>query len=183
MQKNQRVAFGLVLMASILFFTVSCAKNMNQTEEGQVSAPPEVSAAQENSQNNDAQLQKERLKAEAASRKAAEAAFVEEKVPFSFDSAVLSEQARMILNKKADFLRSSPATHITVEGYCDERGSDEYNLALGQRRADSVRTFLIDTGIAADRMKTVSFGENKPIATGHDEESWALNRRAEFVIN
>jgi peptidoglycan-associated lipoprotein len=107
---------------------------------------------------------------------------MEEKVHFAFNSYVLSDQAVMLLNKKTDYLRSNPGIRITVEGHCDERGDDAYNLALGQRRAESVKTFLVDMGVGAVRVNTVSFGETKPIATGRDEASWARNRRAEFVI-
>lgn len=186
MKNNNRLLLCLVATAFFMLFTVSCAKNMTQTEELQTAAPPEVSETVAGSPVEDgqaAQLREERLRAEAAAREAAEAAFVKEKVHFDFNSFLLSDQARGILNKKADYLRSNPGVKITVEGHCDERGEDAYNMALGQRRADTVKTFLVNMGIEAVRMNTASFGENKPIAMGKDEASWARNRRAEFVIN
>jgi len=185
MKKTHKLALVL-MMILFMFFTTSCAKKMAQMETAEVTALPEVSEAVDSSQEDGAsaaQLQEERLRAEAEARKAAETAFVEEKVHFAFNSFVLSDQAVMILKKKADYLRSNPGIRITVEGHCDERGDDAYNLALGQRRAESVETFLVNMGIEAVRVNTVSFGETKPIAAGRDEASWARNRRAEFVIN
>ena len=72
---------------------------------------------------------------------------------------------------------------MTVEGHCDERGTAAYNLALGQRRAESAKRFLVDLGISTDRLETISYGEERPVATGHNETSWGYNRRAQFVIN
>lgn len=186
MNKNKRLLLYLVVMVFFMLFMTSCAKNMTQTEAMQATAPPEASRAADSSPEEDgqaAQLQEERLRAEAAARRAAEAAFVEEKVHFAFNSFLLSDNARTILHKKADYLRSNPGIRITVEGHCDERGPDDYNMALGQRRAESVKTFLVNLGIEAVRMNTASYGENNPIAMGRDEASWARNRRAEFVVN
>jgi peptidoglycan-associated lipoprotein len=176
----------ILMMAFFIFLTASCARKMARNDEALVTAPPEASEPVDNSNDEDAldaQLQEERLLAEAAALEAAKAAFVEENVHFAHDSSALSDQARMILNKKADFLRSNPGPRITVEGHCDERGSAAYNMALGQQRAESVKIFLINQGVDAARLNVASFGENKPIATGQDEESLARNRRAEFVIN
>jgi peptidoglycan-associated lipoprotein len=72
---------------------------------------------------------------------------------------------------------------VTVEGHCDERGTEAYNIALGERRAESVKNFLVDMGISANRLKTISYGEERPIAMGQDEASWAKNRRAQFMVN
>ena len=71
----------------------------------------------------------------------------------------------------------------TVEGHCDNRGTEAYNIALGERRAESVKNFLVDLGISANRLKTISYGEERPIAMGQDEASWAKNRRAQFMVN
>jgi len=128
-------------------------------------------------------LQDDRLRAEAVAREAAEKAFVNEIIHFSFDSALLSDQAQQILNHKADYLRTNSGVTVTVEGHCDERGTDAYNIALGERRAESVKNFLVDLGISTNRLNTVSYGEERPIAMGQDEASWAKNRRAQFVIN
>lgn len=105
-----------------------------------------------------------------------------EKIYFDFDSANLSETARSTLNKNAQLLLKKPAVKIRIEGNCDERGSAEYNLALGERRAKSVQQYLITLGVKGDRITTISFGKEKPAVQGNDEAAWSKNRRAEFVI-
>ncbi|MGC8718854.1 MAG: peptidoglycan-associated lipoprotein Pal [Thermodesulforhabdaceae bacterium] len=109
--------------------------------------------------------------------------FENEDIHFDFDSSVIREDAKPILNKKAEFLRKYPTLTITIEGHCDERGTNEYNLALGERRAHSAWQYLVNLGINPERMQMISYGEERPIAKGHDEASWAKNRRAHFVIH
>lgn len=108
--------------------------------------------------------------------------FINEDVHFDFDSAVLNNKALEILKKKAACLEKYSGVSVTIEGHCDERGTNEYNLALGERRANSAKEFLGNLGIAASRLKTISYGEEKPHDTAHDQEAWAKNRRAHFVI-
>jgi len=100
-------------------------------------------------------------------------------VYFDFDSAVLRSDATGTLKKNADAMRGEPDAVVTLEGHCDERGSEEYNLALGERRAEAVRTYLVDLGISGSRLRVVSFGEAKPAVMGHDEAAWKWNRRVE----
>jgi peptidoglycan-associated lipoprotein len=119
---------------------------------------------------------------EAAARQAALTAFLGENIHFAFDSFLLTDQARRKLTSKAEYLRANPDVKVTVEGHCDDRGTSAYNIALGARRAESAKMFLVNLGIATDRLNTVSYGEERPIAAGHDEASWAENRRAQFVI-
>ncbi len=101
---------------------------------------------------------------------------------FDFDKSELRQDARDALTKDAEFLRSYPQAHISIEGHCDERGSTEYNLGLGQRRAEAAKNFLISLGIPADRMTTVSWGKERPFCTEHTEACWAQNRRAHLVL-
>ncbi len=101
-------------------------------------------------------------------------------VYFDFDKYDLKPEARDRLAKNAAFMRDYPTVKITVEGHCDERGSEEYNLALGDRRASGVKRYLVDLGVSASRLRTVSFGEAKPAVVGHDESAWRYNRRSEF---
>ena len=101
---------------------------------------------------------------------------------FDFDKADIRSDARDALARTAEFLRSHPQVRVNIEGHCDERGSTEYNIALGERRAQAARQFLISLGVAANRMDTVSFGKEKPFCTTHDEECWQKNRRAHFVM-
>jgi peptidoglycan-associated lipoprotein len=101
---------------------------------------------------------------------------------FDFDKSELRQDARDALTKDAEFLRSYPQSRISIEGHCDERGSTEYNLGLGQRRAEAAKNFLVSLGITADRMTTVSWGKERPFCTEHTEACWQQNRRAHLVL-
>jgi len=103
-------------------------------------------------------------------------------VYFDFDKYDIRPQDTEILKGNATLLMKSSAAKIQIEGHCDERGTQEYNLALGERRANSARLYLISLGIPADRISTISFGEERPLDPGHDEGAWAKNRRGHFVI-
>jgi peptidoglycan-associated lipoprotein len=105
-----------------------------------------------------------------------------QKIYFNFDSADLSDASRTALSKNADLLSKQPSVKLRIEGNCDERGSDEYNLALGERRAKAARDYLVNLGVQPDRLSVISYGEEKPADPGHDEAAWAKNRRDEFVI-
>jgi len=105
-----------------------------------------------------------------------------EDVFFDTDRYDLKPEARGILAKNANWLLQYPTVQVLIEGHCDERNTREYNLALGERRANAVRDYLMSLGIAGDRMRTISYGEERPFALGHSEEAWRLNRRAHFVI-
>ena len=106
-----------------------------------------------------------------------------ETVYFDYDSATLKSDARVLLQKNVGTIGANPSWQmITVEGHCDERGSEEYNLALGERRAGAVRQYLVDSGVSGGKIDTVSFGEAKAAVQGHDESAWKWNRRAEFVV-
>ena len=103
-------------------------------------------------------------------------------VYFPLDSSDLDDQGRMIASANAAILKKYPTWVLTIEGHCDERGTGEYNLALGERRAVAVKTYLVSLGIPQDRLRTVSYGKEFPFDPGHDESAWANNRRAHFVI-
>lgn len=105
-----------------------------------------------------------------------------ERIHFDFDSYELKPQDREILKEKAAILRNRQAIELMIEGHCDERGTEEYNLALGERRARAAYEYLILLGISPDRMSIISYGEEKPLDPGHNEEAWAKNRRAQFRI-
>ncbi len=107
---------------------------------------------------------------------------LEEMVNFDYDMSEIRDDAEQVLRRKIPILRNSPTVRIRMEGHADERGSTEYNLALGSRRAESVRSFLSGFGISADRFTTTSFGEDRPLVNRSDEAAWARNRRVEFVI-
>ena len=102
-------------------------------------------------------------------------------VYFAFDESVIFDGDRPILEAHAQYLSENPGAAVTLEGHTDERGTREYNLALGEQRAISVRQFMSLLGASGQQMRTVSYGEERPAALGHDEESWAQNRRVEIV--
>jgi len=135
------------------------------------------------------ELEEQRLAEEAAKRaaeqRAAEAAkqmLETEDIYFEFDSAVLLPVARAVLDRKAKWLFQNWEESVIIEGHCDERGTAAYNIALGDRRAESVKNYLVDIGIDASRMTTISYGEERPVDPGHNEEAWAKNRRVHFVV-
>jgi peptidoglycan-associated lipoprotein len=101
---------------------------------------------------------------------------------YALDSSDLDQAGQQVLNGNADVLRKYPSWVITIEGHCDERGTAEYNLALGERRALAAKTYLVSLGIPADRLRTVSYGKEFPFDPGHDEGAWSKNRRAHFVV-
>jgi peptidoglycan-associated lipoprotein len=101
---------------------------------------------------------------------------------YELDSSEVSAAGQQVLQANAAVLKKYPTWQITVEGHCDERGTAEYNLALGERRAVAAKNYLVSLGISADRIKTVSYGKEFPFDPGHDDAAWQKNRRAHFVI-
>ena len=115
----------------------------------------------------------------AAFKNAAEAALKD--INFDFDKSDIREMDKAKLQAIADFLKTYPDAKIQIAGNCDERGTVEYNLALGERRAKSARDYMVNMGVKANRVSTISYGKERPVALGHDEDAWAKNRRDEFV--
>lgn len=177
---------GLLVVVAItgLLFFASCG-GPKEIE----TAPPE-SAEQADVSDMDAQQEEELAKQRALEeaeimRQAKEARemFLNEDVYFDYDQSVLTPEAQDILRRKAVWMQTTPDVKAIVEGHCDERGTTEYNLALGDRRAQSVKVFLEDLGIDGTRMSTISYGEEQPIDPGNNEEAWVKNRRAHFAID
>ena len=104
-------------------------------------------------------------------------------IHFDYDQASLTDEARGILEKHALWMQNHREAKVMVEGHCDERGTVEYNLALGNQRAQVTRDYLASLGVAADRLRTTSYGKERPIDPGHDESAWARNRRAHFAVS
>ena len=195
MQKKWTIlALTLVLALLVTFSVASCAKKKISSEAATTTTEEEAQRrAAEQARQRELERQKtlkeedlsdERLSEEMAEQKTASAKsiFENEDVYFEFDSVRLAPQALEILTKKAKWLRANPAAKITIEGHCDNRGTNEYNLALGEGRAQSAKAFLVDLGINSSRLETISYGEERPIDHTQTEESWAKNRRAHFVI-
>ena len=168
MQKKLWIILAMVLVVPGLMFTVSCQKKVVAVEKP---APKEEMVEK-----------KEEVVVVAPAPKMDDS-IMKERIHFEFDKSTLTPAAQDILMKKAEWLRENPDATITIEGNCDERGTNEYNLALGERRAESAKNFLVDLGIAPSRMTTISYGEERPLDPAHNEEAWAQNRRDDFVIN
>ena len=104
-------------------------------------------------------------------------------VYFDYDSSNLSSSTKMSLDANANFLKANTSVNVQIEGHCDERGGVQYNLALGERRANAVKSYLVSAGVDEARLSTISYGKERPKAFGHDESSWSQNRRANFAIS
>lgn len=184
MRNNIWIKMAVLLVSLMMMLTVSCSKKA-VTREGE-----SVTAASEENQTtfglDKSSMQKEEMDSAASSRGSesgptAEIALQQE-IYFEFDQATLTPDAREILIKNGEWLRINSDISIIIEGHCDERGTNEYNLALGDRRAETVKTFLADLGVQSARLKTISYGEERPADPNHSESAWAKNRRAHFLI-
>jgi peptidoglycan-associated lipoprotein len=207
MRKNIWIYLALLVVIPGLLFTVSCAKKVVQSEptaEEETAAPEETTedadaaaaekAAQEEAARQaqlkaEEELRQQQLAEQAAKEEEAERArmaamqmFMSEDVYFDFDSSALDPVARDVLARKAEWLRMNTDESVIIEGHCDERGTNAYNIALGDRRAESTKAFLMDLGIDEGRLASISYGEERPVDSGHNEEAWAKNRRAHFVV-
>ena len=137
--------------------------------------PPDDSAERE-------RLERERMANEAAERARAVAADLGAMIYFDYDQAVVRSADEATLDRKSAILQANPNVRVTISGHADERGSDEYNLALGNRRAAAAKRHLQNRGVDGSRLDVVSYGEERPLDPGHDEASWAQNRRDEFQV-
>jgi len=184
MRKKLWINLALLLVIPGLLFTVSCAKKTVRTDSAVSSASSgeAVDQAKLDEEARQRAIKEAELAAEQRRMMLAKQQFQNEDVYFEFDSSALLPEAQEVLKRKAAWLRANPGTSVIVEGHCDERGTNEYNLALGDRRAESAKSFLADLGISGYRLTTVSYGEERPVDPGQNEESWAKNRRAHFVI-
>lgn len=197
MAAKMRGRYGWVLLMFCVMVLASCAgktggddltdtlaEQQRQEEAARLQTEAEAKKAEQ------ARIDAERLareKAEAERREMeqkaqAKADFFGLHVHFEFDSFVLTSEAMRMLDTKVAWLRANPTVKVTVEGHCDERGTQEYNLALGDRRARAAKKYLVDSGIAGDRVATISYGEERPLDGAKTEAAWAQNRRAQFVI-
>lgn len=180
----------LVLIIFVGFLAPSCGKKQIESEpvmsedEARRRAEEEARKREQERQAaiREEELREEQLREDRESVLSAREMFENEDILFEFDSASLSVEAQEILRAKAAWLRENPRARVVIEGHCDERGTNEYNLALGDRRAFSSKSFLVDLGISEGRLTTISYGEERPVDTAPTEDAWAKNRRAHFVI-
>jgi peptidoglycan-associated lipoprotein len=188
MQKKILIHLAMVLVIPGFLLTVSCAKKTirsetSLTQEDDAAAQAAAEKARQEEMEQQRAIEEQRLKEESERMAAARDMFLSEDIFFEFDSAVLLPEAQEILRKKAEWLINNPEATATIEGHCDERGTNEYNLALGERRAESAKTFLMDLGVKGSRLSCISYGEERPVDPAHNEEAWAKNRRGHFTIN
>ncbi len=180
----------LLLVIFVAFLAPSCGKKeirsepVMSEEEARRKAEEEARRREMEKQAGvrEESLKEEGLREEKERTRFERDIFENEDILFEFDSAKLSDEAQQILRNKAGWLRENPRAQVIIEGHCDERGTNEYNLALGDRRAFSAKSFLVDLGIDESRLTTVSYGEERPLDPRSVEDAWTKNRRAHFVI-
>lgn len=181
----------LTLLLAAAVAAGACSQSQPETTPAPAPAPVDsaairaredsIRAAQAEAERR-AREEAERLRREAEAARAQLTADLTAMVHFDFDRADILPGDQAILDRKAAILAANPAVRLRIAGHADERGSDEYNLALGNRRAAAAKRYLAGRGIAEARMDIVSYGEERPVAPGSDEASWAQNRRAEFEV-
>ena len=200
MKKKLWIWLSLLLVIPGLMIVTSCAKktvvqetvkaDFVPTQEDEAAKLAAEKAKQEElarqrSFDEKRRLEVERRRQEEAARHkiiAARNLFMNEDIYFDFDRSDLKPETQAILKGKAEWLRNNPGESVIIEGHCDERGTNEYNLALGDRRAQSAKNFLSDLGIAASRLTTISYGEERPADPMQNEQAWSKNRRDHFVL-
>jgi len=173
MQKKRWIYWAMLFVIPGLMFTVACQKKL-------VDATPEPVVQEEVVEEV---VVKEEPAPAPAPAPTIPDAVMQEDIYFEFDKSTLTPAAQDNLLRKAEWLRENADSTVTIEGHCDDRGTNEYNLALGDRRAESAKAFIVDLGIDASRLTTISYGEERPIDPRNNEEAWAKNRRDHFVVN
>ena len=193
MQKSRAWIFGALMLAMLLVLSVSCAKKkvtmeaeptqeMTAEQMEAQQAAQEAAAAREAQMAQKGEAEQQREEAAMMAEEARMRAFVEENIHFDFDKYDLKPKAMMILDEKATYLREHPEVRVLIEGHCDDRGTNEYNLALGDRRANSAKNYLVRSGVAESRITTISYGEEQPLCMEQTESCWWRNRRDQFQI-
>lgn len=181
----------VLLLILVLPLAVSCKKKPAETSDAPPPPPPTEEATPAPTEEPAREEVADPFQGEAVDRQEIDekqtAAYwnqnnVMQTVFFGYDSSELTDDARAALQRNATWLRNNDAFNVMIGGHCDERGTIEYNLALGQRRANMVRDYLVSLGVELERMRVVSYGEEKPVDPGHTESAWAKNRRANFDL-
>lgn len=187
MPKRSWILLLVLMLISGMMLMTSCAKKTLGVSQPGITMSDDDEAARLRELERQRAIEEERLKETAlreqeTARQIARDRFINEDIFFDFDKYDLKPEAQGILKIKAIYLEENPRISIIIEGHCDERGTSEYNVALGERRANSAKSFLLDLGVNSSRIETVSYGEEKPFDPGHNETAWAKNRRAHCVI-
>nr|WP_319493646.1 peptidoglycan-associated lipoprotein Pal [uncultured Desulfobacter sp.] len=190
MKKQMLVNVMMAVLVVGLVAMVGCSKPKvaDPGAVNQSQAETEAQRAARLEAERQARLEAERIKSQQLEdeRQAqiieAKSNFLNQNILFDYDSSELTEQAKGLLREKAAWLQANPSDTVMIEGHCDERGTTVYNLALGERRAKAARNYLVDLGISASRLGTVSYGEEKPLDPAPTEAAYRINRRAQFVV-
>ncbi len=201
MKKKSSVVFSVLLAAAFVFGLGACASKektaggpeANRAKEakqpmaqGTVEVQPSAEDLKRQQEEETARQQREeleRVRQEEAAKAAAAAALAPEKlekVYFDFDKYEINETYRAALERDAATIKDHAGVKVVVEGHCDERGTEEYNLALGERRAMAVKAYLVTLGVSDGQLYTISYGEERPVDNGHNEAAWSKNRRVQF---
>ena len=173
MKAMQMLKIALVVLF-IFSGLVGCAKPVAQTDDQANVAQADMSQQQEASAADSSSVQQQEVVPSHDHMAGMK------RIHFDFDQFTLSAEARQVLGENAKYLNSMTDVQVVIEGHCDERGSDEYNLALGESRALAAKNYLVSLGVNAKRLSVISYGEEKPLVKASGEEAWAQNRRAEF---
>lgn len=199
MKRQLLMNLMMAVLVSGLVTMVSCSKPqvadpglVNQEQTGETDAEKaarlEAERAARLEAERAARLEAERIKAQQLEEQRqariaeAKSRFLNQNILFDYDSADLTGQAKVLLREKAEWLQANISETVMIEGHCDERGTTVYNLALGERRAKAARNYIVDLGVSASRLDTISYGEEKPLDTASTEAAYRINRRAQFVI-
>ncbi len=180
MKKRVFINLVLALLVTGLFLTVSCAQKQVASESESTKQADQKKADKDKGTAAGDATSVNPLKPVATGNPDVD--FINLDIYFDFDSAELTADAQAVLQSKAGYLQKNSNINVIIEGHCDERGTTEYNLALGERRAKSAKSFLVDLGISNSRLSFISYGEEKPADPGHNEYAWERNRRGHFEI-
>ncbi len=181
----------LIALAAVAFFVAACeTASQTSTDSAGESSSSAASSSASTSSSSGTSGSSSSSSSSAASSSGGGVDSVEDKlaavgntVYFGYDSAVLDGNSQATLYRQAAFLKGNPSLTVTIEGHCDERGTREYNLALGERRAAAARDYLLAQGVDPARIRVISYGKERPVAAGSNETSWSKNRRAATVLN
>jgi peptidoglycan-associated lipoprotein len=182
MKRTMIVFLVLTFACASLFVMASCAKKVGKVEEVTKPTPAPMAPAPA-AEKPTPPPQPTAQPVEEETLKEAIHVFESTGIYFDFDKSDIKPEAKGVLEKKAEFLRANPSFKVRIEGNCDERGTAEYNMALGERRAKSAMKYLNALGISADRMTTISYGKERPVCKEHNEACWSRNRRDDFRLS
>lgn len=181
----------LILVSATALLLAACSKDPEPVAE--VSVPDQTSVESSTSSGQPSAVEMQRMEEErlaselrdqmGSANQAGLDAYAGDRVFFEYDSSELTDEARASLAKQAKWLEYHSRVRVTVEGHCDERGTREYNLALGERRANAVKSYLMALGVPVSRLSTISYGKERPAVVGNGESSWSQNRRGVLTVN